>query len=136
VSLRLLVVEDEADLRLSLGLALRVAGHEVWEAATGAEGLAYLEEAAHPAGLPDAVLLDLRLPDVDGWEVLATLDDRGLLPSLPVIVGSADADPEARRRAEATGCRAYLVKPFEPEELLAILRTVEERGRTNDGPSP
>jgi CheY-like chemotaxis protein len=125
VSLRVLVVEDEADLRLSIGLALRVAGHEVWEAATGVEGLAHLEAASQPGELPDAVLLDLRLPDIDGWEVLAALDERGLLPSLPVIVGSADADPEARRRAEATGCRAYLVKPFEPEALLAILRTVE-----------
>lgn len=124
MSLRVLVVEDEADLRLSLGLALRVAGHEVWEAATGTEGLAYLEGASHPGGLPDAMLLDLRLPDIDGWEVLAALDGRGLLPSLPVIVGSADADPEARRRAEVSGCLAYLVKPFEPEDLLAILRTV------------
>jgi CheY-like chemotaxis protein len=122
VSLRVLVVEDEADLRLSVGLALRVAGHEVWEAATGTEGLERI--GADLEGLPDAMLLDLRLPDFDGWEVLADLDDRGLLPSLPVIVGSADADPEARRRALAIGCLAYLVKPFEPDDLLALLRHV------------
>jgi CheY-like chemotaxis protein len=124
VSLRVLVVEDEADLRLSIGLALRVAGHEVWEAATGSEGLAYLEVSPHSRQLPHAVLLDLRLPDIDGWQVLEALERRGLLPSLPVIVGSADADPEARRRAEAAGCLAYLVKPFEPEDLLAVLRSI------------
>jgi CheY-like chemotaxis protein len=121
VSLRILVVEDEADLRLSLGIALRVAGHEVWEAATGTEGLDRIERGE---GLPDAMLLDLRLPDLDGWQVLADLEARGLFPSLPVIVGSADADPEARRRALAAGCLAYLVKPFEPDDLLTLLRHV------------
>jgi CheY-like chemotaxis protein len=91
VSPRVLLVEDEADLRLSLGLALRVAGYEVWEAATGTEALEHI--GTDGDGLPGAMLLDLRLPDVDGWEVLARLEARGLLPSLPVIVGSADADP-------------------------------------------
>jgi two-component system, sensor histidine kinase and response regulator len=102
-----------------------VAGHQVWEAATGAEGLAHLAAPGDAGARPDAVLLDLRLPDIDGWDVLAALESRGLLPALPVIVGSADADPEAQRRAEAVGCLAYLVKPFEPEDLLAILRTIE-----------
>ena len=125
MSLRILVIEDEADLRLSLGLALTVAGHEVQEAATGTDGLRRLEGAPGSGALPDAVLLDLRLPDLDGWQVLAELRNRSLLPALPVIVGSADADPEARRRALAVGCTGYLVKPFESEQLLALLRTLE-----------
>lgn len=120
MSLRVLVVEDEADLRLSLGLTLRVAGHEVVEAATGQEGLA---AALHPADgeEPDAVLLDLRLPDLDGWEVIEQLRAAGRFPELPVVVASADADPAARQRARALGCVGYLVKPFEPEQLLALL---------------
>ena len=121
MSRRVLIIDDEGDLRLSVGLALGAAGHQVTAAATGLEGLALIDAASRPADLPDAVLLDLRLPDLDGWEVLAELDLRGLLARLSVIVGSADADPEARRRAMAAGCVGYLVKPFELDRLLALL---------------
>jgi CheY-like chemotaxis protein len=124
VTPRILVVEDEDDLRLSLGIALRVAGYEVLEAATGRQALDRLDHPPGHGDLPDAVLLDLRLPDVDGWSVLDRLGERGLLPELPVIVGSADADPAASRRALALGCVGYLVKPFEPRDLLALLSRV------------
>lgn len=116
MGLRLLVVDDESDIRLSISLALSLAGHEVVEATTGAEAVARVV-----ADAPDAVLLDLRLPDVDGWGVLERLRGLGRFPTVPVVVGSADADPAARRRALDEGCVGYLVKPFEPEELLSLL---------------
>jgi CheY-like chemotaxis protein len=116
MALRLLVVDDESDIRLSLGLALRLAGHEVVEADSGTTAVHEVERQR-----PDAVLLDLRLPDLDGWAVIERLRDLGHFPTLPVVVGSADADPAARRRALEVGCAGYLVKPFEPGELLALL---------------
>ena len=116
MSLRVLVVDDESDIRLSMGLALRLAGHEVLEAATGDEAVRCVVQET-----PDAVLLDLRLPDIDGWEVLERLRDLGRFPEVPVVVGSADADPAARRRALSAGCAGYLVKPFEPDALLALV---------------
>lgn len=116
MGLRVLVVDDEGDIRLSVALALNLAGHEVVEATTGAEAL---DRAIVDA--PDAVLLDLRLPDIDGWRVLERLRELGRFPTVPVVVGSADADPAARRRALDEGCAGYLVKPFEPEALLALI---------------
>lgn len=121
MSRRVLVVEDESDLRLSLGLALSVAGHEALEAASGEQALDHLDLPPGHEALPDAVLLDLRLPDLDGWEVLDRLRERGLVPGLAVIVGSANADPAAERRALDAGCVGYLVKPFGLAELLAHL---------------
>jgi CheY-like chemotaxis protein len=120
VSLRILVVEDESDIRLAVGIALRLAGHEVVEAADGTTALAFI--SGH---VPDAMLLDLRLPDLDGWQVLDRLRHDGVFPTLPVVIGSADAEPAARRRAEREGCIGYLVKPFEPGHLLALLQRVD-----------
>lgn len=116
MGLRVLVVDDESDIRLSVALALSLAGHAVVEATTGAEAVDRVV-----ADAPDAVLLDLRLPDIDGWRVLERLRGLGLFPAVPVVVGSADADPAARRRALDEGCAGYLVKPFEPEALLSLL---------------
>jgi two-component system, chemotaxis family, chemotaxis protein CheY len=124
MSRTILVVEDESDLRLSVSLALTMAGMQVVEAADGTRALDLLDHPPADPALPDAVLLDLRLPDVDGWAVLERLRQRGLVPGLPVIVGSADADPAARQRARDAGCAGYLVKPFEPEALLTLLQRV------------
>ena len=113
---RVLVVDDEGDIRLSVGLALRLAGYEVLEAATGQDAVRSVVEES-----PDAVLLDLRLPDIDGWTVLERLENLGHFPQVPVVIGSADAAPASRHRALDAGCAGYLVKPFEPAALIALL---------------
>ena len=119
---RVLVVDDESDIRMSVGLALQLAGYDVIEAATGADAVRCVLEAS-----PDAILLDLRLPDVDGWTVLERLEEAGCFPQVPVVIGSADAAPASRRRALAAGCAGYLVKPFEPDALLALLEQPASR---------
>jgi CheY-like chemotaxis protein len=113
---RVLVVDDESDIRMSVGLALRLAGYEVLEAASGEQAVREVVEQS-----PDAVLLDLRLPDIDGWTVLVRLEELGRFPQVPVVIGSADAAPASRQRALAAGCAGYLVKPFEPDALIALL---------------
>lgn len=122
MSPRGLVVDDESDIRLSIGLALRIAGYEVLEAATGLQAVRGVVEQR-----PDAVLLDLRLGDIDGWTVPDRLRDLGRFSRrCRWVVGSADAAPAARDRGLAAGCVGYLVKPFEPVELLALLATRRE----------
>lgn len=112
---RVLVVDDSQDVRLITRIALETAGYEVDEAADGAEACATLEAAA-----PDAVLLDLRMPGVDGWEVLERLRSRPHLTGVPVVIFTAHAtvgdDPRLRPR------EWVLTKPFRQAELL---RTIE-----------
>lgn len=109
---KVLVVDDEPDIALICKLALTLAGFEVEECGTGRAALDYL------AGVtPDVVLLDLRLPDLSGWEVLDELRDAGRLDELNVIVFSAHAS--AAQSAVEAGCVSFMAKPFTPDELVA-----------------
>ena len=118
---KVLVVDDEADLRLLVRLALEREGHEVHEAGDGREALEALGAPDDP--LPELVLLDLTMPDVDGWGVLA-----GLSPAArehtKVVVLSAHASPSTVARAKAAGCVGYVSKPFAVRELLSVVREV------------
>ena len=114
---RVLVVEDEPDLMLLVTLTLRRAGHLSLEAPTGARGL---ELAA--AEDPDVVLLDIRLPDIDGWTVLQEL--RRNKPGLPVVILSAHASEDARTHAEDLGANAFLPKPFVLAELISTVESL------------
>ena len=113
---RVLVVDDEPDIRLLMRVTLQAAGHTVLEADDGQSALETIR-----ADEFDLVLLDLRMPNVDGWAVLATLSEEGRLDGLPVIAISAHADPEMMRRALVAGCRAYLNKPFKPDALRQVV---------------
>lgn len=116
---RLLVVDDEPAIRRFLRIALQAAGHEVEEVATGQEALRLV--SAHR---PDALLLDLGLPDIDGLEVIAAV--RAFHP-LPIIVLSARAEETDKVAALDAGADDYLQKPFGTGELLARLRAVLRR---------
>lgn len=118
-----LVVDDEPDISLICTLALSLAGYEVEERGTGTEALAYLADQT-----PDVVLLDLRLPDVSGWDVLRQLRESGRLDELRVVVFSAHAS--AGHDAKAAGCVSFLAKPFTPDELV---QHVEAAASTRNG---
>jgi two-component system, NtrC family, response regulator AtoC len=117
-----LVIEDDAAARAPLCEFLASAGYEVRGAATGAEALEAL--AAAPA---DALLLDLVIPEPDGFEVLRRVRERD--PKVPVIVLSALSQAEDVVRAMKLGATDYLPKPFEPAELDLVLRRVLEMRR-------
>ena len=110
-----LVVEDEADLLFTVSLTLELAGYAVMKAASGEEALEVMA-----AEVPDAVVLDLRLPGIDGWEVLRRLNEGGGL-RVPVVLVSAQVDEATADRAVRLGCRAYLAKPFRPAELTRVV---------------
>ncbi|MGA0605145.1 response regulator [Phenylobacterium sp. VNQ135] len=118
--MKILVVEDDAPLWRSLAASLSGAGHEPHWAATGAEALA---EAA--ASTFDALILDIGLPDIDGFEILARIRRSG--SDLPIVVLTArDAVPD-RIAGLDMGADDYVLKPFEPEELVARVRAVVRR---------
>ena len=113
-SARVLVVDDEPQIRRSLRVALRANGYTVTEAASGE---AALDEAA--LNPPELVILDLGLPDLDGVEVCQRLRE---WTHVPVIVLSALGDDEAKVRALDFGADDYITKPFSMPELLARMR--------------
>jgi DNA-binding response OmpR family regulator len=120
VSARILVVEDEAPLRMALVDALSAEGFEVLEAADGEEGLAIaLREA------PDVVLLDLMLPLRDGFSVLRAIREDRL--ACAVVILSARGEEWDRVHGFEYGADDYVVKPFSTRELLLRLRAVLRR---------
>lgn len=123
---RLLVVEDDGDLRESLTEALREAGFEVAEARDGAEALATLRKQS-----ADAVLLDLMMPGMDGWEFRAAQKRDPNIANTPVVVLSADGSS----RAEAVDAALFLRKPSSLAELLSAIENVlsqAERQKLSD----
>jgi len=115
VSRRILVVEDNRDSRETLRIVLELQGHKVVEAADGETGvrLAVTET-------PDVVLIDIGLPDIDGYEVAARIRRR-LGTGIRLIAQSGFGDADARQRAERAGFDAHLVKPVEVRRLSALL---------------
>jgi len=114
-----LVVEDEADLRFLARMTLDRAGFDVIEAGTGADAVAVLESS--DTADVDVVMLDLRIPPPDGWEVLAWIHETGLNTRMRVVIVSAFVDPGTAARAASMGCR-YLAKPFRGDDLVALIR--------------
>jgi len=109
---RVLVVDDEENISYLVASALRLAGLEVRTAGTAMEALA--DAAAYP---PDAVVLDVMLPDLDGFETLKRLRGRGI--DAPVLFLSARSETADRVRGLTSGGDDYIVKPFALEEVTA-----------------
>ena len=119
-----LVADDQPDIRLLARLVLQQAGHEVIEAASGRDTLDAVERQH-----VDVLVLDLEMPDVDGWQVLEELDRAGRLRSLAVVAVSAHGDPSLMRDAISRGCRDYVGKPYDPDSLVtAVAEAVALRG--------
>jgi two-component system KDP operon response regulator KdpE len=117
---RVLVVDDEQQLRRSLRVTLRTNGYDVEEVATGEAALDSV--SVRP---PELIILDLGLPDIDGVEVTRRLRE---WTRLPIIVLSAMGDDEAKVRALDAGADDYVTKPFSVPELLARMRVTLRRG--------
>jgi urea transport system substrate-binding protein len=108
----ILVIDDDPAILDTVAEILQFEGYPVITAANGAEGLQYVEQSR-----PTLVLLDMRMPIMDGWEFARVLKERAITP--PIVVMTAAQD--ARRWAQEIEATAYLAKPFELEELLALI---------------
>jgi len=126
--IRILVVEDDEASRQLVARFLRRAKYEVIEARNGREAIAAGDDV-------DAVLLDVMMPEVDGWDVLAALRNRR--PNLPILFVTALADPENELRGLRLGSDDYIRKPIDLDVLQARLEAVLERygvsGRRSHG---
>jgi CheY-like chemotaxis protein len=118
VSLLVLVIDDDDELRLLARRALTKAGHRVLEASGGEEGFSVIRGIQ-----PDLILLDLFMPAPDGFEVLARLRAGESTQSIPVIVLTAHGDEESARKSFEGGATDFLSKPFTPPQLDARVRS-------------
>jgi excisionase family DNA binding protein len=106
-----LVVDDDPRLREFVRVNLEMEGYAVREAASADEALAALEDQA-----PELVLLDVVMPGVDGWQMLQRMQERH--GSIPVIMFSGKVDEATTADAKSRGARAFVGKPFDPQQLI------------------
>ena len=111
-----LVVEDDPEINELVGAYARLAGFEYRRALDGSTALRAAEQRP-----PDAVVLDLMLPDIDGFEVCRRLKSEPRTRAVPVIMLTALTDDASRRRGIECGCIEYLTKPFDPDHLVETL---------------
>jgi DNA-binding response OmpR family regulator len=117
--MKVLVIDDEAPIRLLCRVNLEAEGLEVVEAADGEQGL----EVAREEG-PDAILLDVMLPGLHGWAVAERLLEDERTQNIPIIFLTARADLRDRARGMDLGGVDYVTKPFNPVELAPLVRDV------------
>lgn len=111
----ILIVDDEADLVKVTMFRLKSLGYNVITGVNGQEALDLVKEKR-----PDLVLLDLRLPAIDGFEVCKTIKADAALKDIPIVMFTASTN-EINEQAKSAGADGFLVKPFEQEQLMAVL---------------
>ena len=123
---RVLVVDDDADIRELVTFKLQQAGYTVEAASDGQLGL-----DAALANTPDLILLDLMMPKLSGIEVCRLLRDNDATADTPVILFTAKAQEADVQRGFSAGADDYIVKPFSPRELITRVQAVLARARSH-----
>lgn len=113
---RILVVDDSPVIRLLLEDVLSAVGYEVWVAEDGASALAIMSGRR-----PDIVLTDLNMPEMDGFALLAAIRSCPTFADVPVMIVSSEDAESKKARGRAAGVAGWIVKPFEPAELIEAL---------------
>lgn len=113
-----LIVDDEPDVRLVTRVILEAAGYDVSEAESGEDALMALSDGP----IPDVLLLDVRMPGIDGWEVLRHLrNEPGQLSELPVVIFTADISSAEQAPVALAEREFFLSKPFDPDDLVELV---------------
>jgi DNA-binding response OmpR family regulator len=124
---RVLVVDDDAPIRLLCRVNLEAEGMEVLEAADGADGLELARSSR-----PDVVLLDVMLPKLDGWRVAEALLEDPRTGEIPIVFLTARAELRDQARGLEIGGVDYITKPFNPVELAELIRGLLEQVRRGE----
>jgi DNA-binding response OmpR family regulator len=114
---KILIAEDEPDIRNLITFTLRFAGHEVIDTDNGIELLEKIQEMAQNGELPDLILMDVRMPRMTGYEACERIKADEALKSVPVAFLSAKGQEAEVQTGLDAGAIAYIVKPFSPDEL-------------------
>lgn len=109
---KILVAEDEKDIRELISFTLRFAGYQVWTASDGQEAVETAQEV-----LPDLILMDVRMPRMTGYEACEAMKHIDTLRDIPVVFLSAKGQETEIQQGLAAGATAYILKPFAPAEL-------------------
>ncbi|MDE2306354.1 MAG: response regulator [Gammaproteobacteria bacterium] len=115
----ILAVDDSASMRQMVGFTLRRAGYEVVEAEDGVEALEFAREHS-----VDLVLTDVNMPRMDGITLVRELRALGTYKFVPMLVLTTEAGPEKKLQGKQAGATGWLVKPFNPDKLLATIAKV------------
>lgn len=121
---KILIIEDYAHIVEVLKIRLEAAGYEVLAAGDGQEGLNLARRA-----MPDLILLDIMLPKMNGYKVCRFLKFDAKYKSIPIFLLTARGKPEDIETGKATGADEYIIKPYNPHELLALIRRYLARNR-------
>ena len=119
---RLLVVDDDPGLLLAVSDTLRSEGYDVATARRGADALVRVAEA-----LPDLIISDIRMPGMDGYQLARNLRSNARTRLVPIVFLTAKDEIADRIQGFRTGVDAYITKPFEPEELTAVIAAILSR---------
>lgn len=119
---RLLIVDDEPRLLRAVAVTLSKEGFDVTTARSGAEALVRINEA-----IPDLVVSDVRMPGLDGHQLASSLRSHPRTELVPIVFLTAKDDRKDRLAGLRVGVDAYLTKPFDPEELVAVIRNILRR---------
>lgn len=111
----ILVVDDSATVRQQVGMAVKQAGYEVIEAADGLEGLQKLKSVADIS----LIVCDVNMPNMNGLEMLEQIQREKVHTSIPIIILTTEGQPDMVARAKKGGAKAWIVKPFKAELLVA-----------------
>ena len=115
-SLRILLIEDDREIARAMMLRLKAVGHDPFAMHEGGSGL-----SAANTPIPDVIILDLRLPDMDGFAVLQQLQQHDIARLIPVIVVSANVAERAKREAILLGAHCFIEKPYDFRKLAAAI---------------
>ena len=111
-----LAVDDSSSIRKMVEFSLKSRGFEVTTASDGLEAMETLAQ-----GQFNAIILDINMPRMDGFEFLKKIKDNGAYASIPVVILSTEGQDEDKNIALSLGAEKYLVKPFKPSELIAVV---------------
>ncbi len=125
----IMIIDDEPDFRYSAGIALRKAGYKISEADNGRNALALILNAQKMDEHFDLLLIDMRMPEMSGMELIEELKKSNI--SVPIFVISAYVHSALFKELQSKGCSEFLQKPFEPEEMV---RRVENILEENNNP--
>ncbi|GLH30508.1 two-component system response regulator [Acetobacter pasteurianus] len=121
--IRVLTVDDSKTIQVMLRKALESAGYEVIQGGDGVEGLEALRASSSP---PNAIITDINMPRMDGFEFIEAVRKIPEYRHIPMLCLTTESDPEKKLRAKKAGATGWIVKPFNAESLIAAIRRVTD----------